>query len=564
MIGIGFSKQLRAFSFCLIPVITAFFIFGGVSYAQNTDASDAPEDRDIDPTPESRQLTALPLLVKLPGTNDDVEPSFRVEAPEFVQLGWGWSQSRGAPLPTVCIEFTAARGKAQTSHISIEEVSDNYSLSKAMDVSASVSVRAMGAPVDSKAEFAKSSKVSATSISFLVAAEVLNSAEFAAPGTAKDQELKAVRLTEWAAGIAAKDLQAFQDVCGEGYVAAMFSGARAYLLSVIETKSKLERESMRASVSGSGWGQKAEAAVGTNKQLDTASLKRNVTFFQQGGSAEAPKVETELPRDAEQAINRITKLASAAAEAGKVFEIEISPYEILENFPHGQRLLAKEEEHDQLAALWGAYTTIYDDLAVAISSPADYLVPVRNCDSATECSIFLSDMNKKGRLPMVEAIQDMTLVALAKIELMAEQCLVKEEACEVNSEEVRSPYSVLANMPIHKPTLPEENPSTQVHTDIFLRDAVMRRCNFGARTPGCISNKMINAWAARKGLLSQVLEDPDKVLKEIEQRCRANVTGGYVGDADNGDAKVLWHSPSVVFKARADGTLDFDCPPRSS
>ncbi len=499
---------------------------------------------------------SVPMVLRGGGRGDDdtPEPSFTVEAPEVVELGWGWSQARSAPIPTSCIEFEPSQRDAQTSNISIEEISDSYSLAKSMDVSASVSVRAMGASVDGKASFAKSSKVSATSTSYLVTAEVLNSARYAAP--ARRGEPRAIRLAEWAEKLAKEDYDRFQKICGEGYVGAAIDGARAYLLSVVQTKTKTERATMRASVSGSGWGQKASAAAGTDESSASASYNRNVTFYQQGGSASAPAEQSDLPENAEEAIARIKKLATAAATAGKTFEIEIFPYAILSNFPADRNSFAEEDEHDELAAAWGAYNTLYDDLADILATPDAFVLPLRSCktgdDQAFTCEVKFEKLDAAG-LSGVEQLQDQVLAALEALETEALVCLDADEDCQVDvAALVRSPYSVYANMPVPDPAI-----TLRGHTDFMLRDAAMARCRFGALTPGCIDNRMINAWAARTGLASHAVTDPDATLRAIGACESVSDKIVIVGDADDPAEKVVWHAPGLQFDAAG----GFMCPP---
>jgi len=489
-----------------------------------------------------------------PGLEDDIpEPSFVVEAPEVVELGWGWSQARSAPIPTSCIEFELSQRDAQTSNISIEEISDSYSLAKSMNVSASISVRAMGASVDGKASFAKSSKVSSTSTSYLVTAEVLNSARYAAP--AKRGEPRAIRLADWAEKLAKEDYDRFQKICGEGYVGAAIDGARAYLLSVVETKTKTERATMRSSVSGSGWGQKASAAAGTDENSESASYNRNVTFYQQGGSASAPAEQSDLPENAEEAIARIKKLATAAATAGKTFEIEIFPYAILSNFPEDRNSFAEEDEHDELAAAWGAYNTLYDDLADVLADPTGFVIPKRTCtadaEAAFTCTVTFADVATKG-LAEVEQLQDQVLDALEILETEALVCLDADDECEVDvASLVRSPYSVYASMPVQDAAI-----TLRGHTDFMLRDAASGRCRFGALTPGCIDNRMINAWAARTGLASHAVADPDATLRAIGACETITDKIAIVGDADDPAEKVVWHAPGLPFDAAG----VFSCP----
>lgn len=545
-----------------LPTLLAAALLAPAASAQDTATPTETPPAVAEPAPERQTLRLSPdntLAVTAPkrlaaADDDTPEPSFTVEAPEVVELGWGWSQARGASVPTRCIEFESAQRDAQTSNISIEEISDSYSLAKSMKVSASVSVRAMGASVDGKASFAKNSKVSSTSTSYLVTAEVLNSARYAAP--AKRGEPRAIRLADWAEKLATEDYDSFQRICGEGYVGAAIDGARAYLLSVVQTKSKAERATMRASVSGSGWGQKASASAGTDENSESKSFNRNVTFYQQGGSASAPDEQSDLPENAEEAIARIKKLATAAATAGKTFEIEIFPYAILSNFPSDRKSFAEEDEHDELSAAWGAYNTLYDDLADILADPAGYAIPRRQCAAveggAFSCTITFEAV-APDHLPMVEALQDQTLDALEVLERQAQICLDAEEECAVDVPSlVRSPYAVYANMP-----MPTGVTALRDHTDFMLRDAATGRCRFGALTPGCIDNRTINAWAARTGLASHAVTDPDAALRAIGACETVTDRIVIVGDADDPAEKVVWHAPDLEF----DRAGAFICPP---
>lgn len=447
-------------------VLTAVMVAGGAAAIYSIETGplgDAPSPGDTDAEiaavikneePEN-QAEAWSERRESPVRHYDdevTEKSFFVEAPEVVELAWGWSQARAEPIPTVCIDYATDSRTAQSSDIKITEVRDSYSLAKAMNVSSSVSVKGVGYNVSGKASFAKNTNVSSSSVTYLVNAEVLNGADYVRP-TASG----AVRLTEAAANMARTDLERFQAVCGEGFVSATISGARAYLLAETQTTSRSERQSVRASVKGSGWGVKVQAAVSGSSESNTENLTRTITFYQQGGAAGAGGASQDaLPEDAAQAISRIKELPVAAATAGKVFELQVTPYQVLENFPRGADLLGPEDEHDEIAADWGAYQTLYADLKLVLENPGQYVIPIRNCAGAEATATCVIEMvplvqdfqvNSQA-IAMVEALQDMTLVAMSEIEIAAEICLVVEEDCDYDGTLVRSPYSVRASMPL--------------------------------------------------------------------------------------------------------------------
>ena len=547
--------------------------------AQSTQTDDAME----------LSFASAPSLSARSSGRSDIPGSFSVAAPEVVKLGWGWSEQRGEAIPTECIVFSQGSGGAQTSNITIREVSDSYTLAKAMDVSASTTVRAFGAKVDGKASISKNSKITSMSVTYVVRAEVLNDSIYVAPPLDGDADVPqaetvavstdalapigpSVRLTDEAAALAEANPTAFRRICGDGYVSAAVSGARAYLVSVVKTQSKEERETMRASVTGEGWGQKASVAAGSDKTASSSSYERDLTFFQEGGSATQtnptpvvadtaegegaepdPLADSDLPADADQAIARIRKLATAARDAGKLFEISISPYEALANYPAADARQSDLDEHEDLAALMGAYETLYDDLTVALADRDGYAAPVRSCGDT--CTTALVGLKDPAAFRQVEDAQDMALEALNQLEQMAQACFAAGDECTIDLGSVRSPYAAYVNAPI--PVFAETKVSLDDHASIFLRDTSAGRCRLGARTPGCITNAMIRAWLDRQGLKSVAVANVAEVVGTIAECETIEDNRAYRGDANDPDASVVWTNPAVTF----DRFGNVVCPP---
>ncbi|WP_299044205.1 hypothetical protein [uncultured Tateyamaria sp.] len=536
-------------------------------------------------------FASAPSLSTRSSGRSDIPGSFAVAAPDVVKLGWGWSEQRGEAIPTECILFSEGSGGAQTSNITIREVSDSYTLAKAMDVSASTTVRAFGAKVDGKASISKNSKITSMSVTYVVRAEVLNDSVYVAPpdlvtdtapaetqvtgAPAPEAVGPAVSLTDQAAALAASDPDAFRRICGDGYVSAAVSGARAYLVSVVKTSSKEERETMRASVTGEGWGQKASVAAGSDQTASSSSYERDLTFFQEGGSATQstpvpvnagtdeedqpavapdPLADSDLPADADQAIARIRKLATAARDAGKLFEISISPYEALANYPAADARQSDLDEHEDLAALMGAYETLYDDLTVALADRGGYAAPVRVC--AETCAVELVALTDAAAFRQVEDAQDVALVALDQLEQLAQACFAAGDTCDIDLRAVRSPYAAFVNAPI--PVGADSSlPSLDDHATIFMRDRSAARCQLGARTPGCITNAMIRAWQDRQGMKSVPVADVAEAVGTIAE-CETLVDNRvYRGDANDPDSSLVWVNPAMDF----DRFGNVVCPP---
>jgi len=490
-----------------------------------------------------------------------VEAAFMVEAPETgLDLGWGWSVDRGQVIPTECVQFTRRDDPAQETTVSIEEVRDSQSLSKAMDISSSVSVNAIGYSASGKAKFAKNTKITSFSTTYTIRAEVRNGAVYAGPKDPERGHLgAAVVLTDAAAAMARRDLEAFQQACGEGFVSAKMTGAEAFAVIDIQTRSKTESEKVKASVKGSGWGVKVNAAFAASSATGRDSSNTNISFYQAGGSGNP------LPKDKDEILARITNLAQDALDAPKTYSLEITPYQVLENFPRGAELTADAGETDEIAAAWGLYRTVYDDIGTVFAEPAQFTLPVAVCEGAArlaDCEISFMAINGESlnaetgtgavtTLELLGALQDVALLALDRIELGAQNCLEADENCAFDPAALRSSYAVRANMPLPKGWLegtPGQIELRAAHAAFHLRDAARGRCGVSSLELGCISNAEIDAWSARIGLVPLAASESDSFARAVAV---LDGQGPYLtGDPDRPDALTLWVPPAQFHAVR--------------
>jgi hypothetical protein len=493
-----------------------------------------------------------------------VTKAFGVEAPQTgVDLGWGWSTDRGQTIPTRCVEFEILKNPEQETKVSVKEVRDSQELASAMDISAAVQVKTVGFAGSGKAKFAQSTNISSFSTTLLLKAEVRNGAEYAAPKAAlKGHAGPAVLLTEGAAALARRDLGAFKATCGEGFVSAKVTGAEAFAVIDFQTRTVKERRAAQASAEGAGWGVKVDGAFKATSGKDAVSSKSSISFYQAGGSG------NELPQDADAIKERIKNLSQDAIKAGKTYTLQITPYQVLENFPRGVELSADVGETDEITQSWGLYRTVYDDIGIVFASPSEFELPVALCGEAastpSDCTVTFKPVNhqaidegiKVSTLDMLGALQDVALVSLDRVELGARQCLAADAACAFNPAALRSSYAARVGMPL--PTSWLDNGSDARPTDadkraaqvaFQLRDAARGRCAISSLAQGCISNAEIAGWAARTGFVPLAADNQaafDRAVAALKGK-----TPFFTGDANDPDALTLWVPPASWATARA-------------
>lgn len=493
-----------------------------------------------------------------------VTKAFMVEAPQTgVNLGWGWSADRDQTIPTRCVAFETLRNPEQETRVSIKEVRDSQELASAMDISAAVQVKTVGFEGSGKAKFAQETNISSFSTTLLLKAEVRNGAEYAAPkATPKGHAGPAVVLTEDAAALARRDLDAFKATCGEGFVSAKVTGAEAFAVIDFQTRTAMERKTAEASAEGAGWGVKVDGAFNAASQTGSTSMKSSISFYQAGGSGD------DLPQDAEAIKTRIKNLAQDAIKAGKAYTLQITPYQVLENFPRGAQLSADAGETDEIAQSWGLYRTVYDDIGTVFATPADFELPVAICSqdakAPSDCTVAFKpvnhvDISNGGRvstLDMLGALQDVALVSLDRVELGAQQCLAADAACNFDPATLRSSYAARAGMPLPakwldtKSDAPKATDADKRAAQIAfqLRDAARGRCAISSLAQGCISNAEIAGWAMRTGFVP--LAAKNRAAFDRGVAALKGKSPFFTGDADAPDALTLWVPPAALPTAR--------------
>ena len=494
-----------------------------------------------------------------PSRRADIPASEIVAAPETgVDLGWGWRGAQGEAVPTRCVEFGPTKASGQTVSLEFSEVQDSYELANSLGMSSAATVKGVGYKVSGEAKFAKSTRVKTSETTFVIEAEVLNPAAYAGP----PPEMDSVRLTTQAVALARRNdgLAAFKQVCGDGYVSALTTGAKFIAVVAVKTRSVQERESLRAKIEGGGWGVKVNAAMNSESSSARDSMQRRISVHQSGG---AP---ADIPMEPEEIVAHAKQLARLADAGGKLFRLAVTPYQNLSNWPAGKDLRENSMEFDQLADLWGAYSAIYAEIDAALARPADYAVPMRRClPDAENCAAnVFESLDQPGARIIAEAVQDEALAALERLNIAAQGCVVKAEACDFNEAVFRSPYALRVRAPIltcliatpppsaptDSCTVPTEfDKARKIFVDVMVRTPAKSRCRIDPFMLGCLSNAEISEWDRRVGLASAFVAPGKR---------GAESTDALLSDPWPAMIDVVWtaHPPAAAADQDADQKTD--------
>ncbi|MBW9258358.1 MAG: hypothetical protein K1562_12140 [Candidatus Thiodiazotropha sp. (ex. Lucinisca nassula)] len=546
---------------------------------------------------------------------DEVDAVEIVESPATgVALGWGWNRGDSEPIPTICVEFVAGEEPAQTRYMTMSEVSDSYTMMKSLGVSAEASVKAIGYQASGKAAFAKSTNLNSQSSTFIMNAVVQNGVRYAAP--VPDSEDKgsdyqppvterggtrgAIRLTPKALQLATRrdGLDAFKRHCGSAFVSAIYGGAKLTAAISFVSKSLEEKSSLSAEMSGSGWGARFKAKVKGGETSANSSNRMDISIFMTGGKGDA------IPASQDDLLNKLETISLDAYDAPKDFQIAITPYEIVSNWP-GKLLPDKESEFEELASYWGSYNTLYDEIQQILDNPHDYYTVsidgdgcpvVPQCTAETkaydtsvatlnhmrqnleaikgwaaqiatiekplilardEANAALKRCQEKHNLTSTEQAannlsslkraQDEVLVALRQMQEEARECSDRSDKCSFNVNRYRSPYAFRIQLPV---PVSASLTSVEEIVDYLVGRPAKHRCEFSPSDPGCLTNGEIDQWQSRLGFSSVNRSvQPDAFAKYAQI---TDLKKEKAGDADSAAVSECTTSHSRYEEGRTD------------
>ena len=481
-----------------------------------------------------------------------------VEVPDTgIHLGWGWNTFDAESVPTICVDFVEGREEAQTQYMTMHEVADSYELMRHLGVSAEASVKSIGFEASGKASFAKNLNVTGFSSSFVLQATVDNGVRFAAPlplPETKAQEGVAligprggnrgsIRLTKDALAVARRgDMREFKRQCGNAFVSAIFSGAKLTGLLTVQARSQTEQEEVAAELTGTGVGLRLRAALVTGSKTTAGSKQVDVSAFLTGGK------DVKIPASRNELLAALDILSRIASGAAKDFHMAVTPYEALSNWP-AQDITGEPGEFDQLASIWGAYNTLYDEIEHILERPHEFVgatVDARGAVSWTSapCPPPPAKPGDTGprllspeQLLRLEAVQDEVFDGLERLRLRAQECTASAEACTFAEDAFRSPYAYRIQLPL--PCALEKR-DAETLVEYYVRDPAKRRCEIGTDNPGCLRNDEIRGWQAKAGMEVVVLGDME-ALRAAAGRLASDKSVAFSVEPGY---PALWYNPA--------------------
>jgi hypothetical protein len=408
------------------------------------------------------------------------DQSFFFEYPvDGVDLGQGWHREAVSKAVATCIDFTAQKDTGQEQSMELSVVHDRSAVMDALDVSAEAQFKSIGYSVSGKARYAKETEVRSNSVNVVAHAKVMNGVDYVAPSEAGRP--RRVDLTHYYRDLARRNRLAFEQECGDGFVAVVYSGAElAGVLSVDEFDTKT-RASLEASLSGSIGGFSAAGKVESSTGKEVGTRKVRVTFYQTGGSG-GPMPTTELDL-----VAAVRRLPALAAESPYNYRIQVQSYRSLPGYPADT-----EEDPDRfrrtLATSYGRLLTLWHAVVEALELEAgiDY------ADSH-------EDQGASAIRERMQALHDELMKKIERIRAFSRLCAFYDEdmkptkgpnPCAV-ADDLTSidEYAYRLRLPVLKSKVGTINDPKQVAAaviDQHVRDVSRRRCERNLEDPGCL------------------------------------------------------------------------------
>ena len=324
-------------------------------------------------------VDTLGTVSEIPGprTSHKIPERFTTGVPDSgVELDMGWDSRRGEIVPNRCIQFSPIRAPGMEIEVDLSEVSDQSEIIDALNVRASVSVKSITGSGSAKASFAKKSKVKSNQTTLLLNAKIENGALFVGPPAAPAAARRAFprvrqlpKSESWPRPAPASDAivfdpavkgrlkhkDSFRELCGDYFVAAIYSGTQ--LVSTISFKSadKSSKQTITAAIKGELGGVSASADAKKDHQTALASTSLERKFMQVGGG------HGPVPVSREGLAQKLQGLAEEAAADPKFHTMELRSYREIAG---AEELVyaSNDADYETVTDYYWLLSSLYDDI----------------------------------------------------------------------------------------------------------------------------------------------------------------------------------------------------------
>lgn len=251
--------------------------------------------------------------------------------------------------------FIEGDNGSQNNNMRLLEITDNYSLMKALDIDASVQGSYMGATASAKASFANSQKFTQQSQKFLLYAKAERK-----PKTIDPDQGTLFGLTDDARA-KLNDRQAFRKLCGDSFVVAIFEGIEMFGMLNFQGISQSGQKKVSAAMGGSygGW----SASTSATKTVDTAmdSSQAELTVSISGRCDALGDLGGDMKSRWASMVNAGSKLPGCAETGGNITTYKVIPYSstFIRDWPYDDD---NDPKLNQLLFYYGAYGAVLDSI----------------------------------------------------------------------------------------------------------------------------------------------------------------------------------------------------------
>jgi hypothetical protein len=211
--------------------------------------------------------------------------------------------------------------------------------------------------------------------------------------------------------------------CGDSFVSAKFGGAELSAFLTFRTHSFDEQRKIKADVEGSGFGMEFKASTTSTMKNYSEKKQLDILFHQSGGSG------VPLPTTHQEIVERIRELATAARTAPRFYQIEVTRYDTLPNWPRGPES-PDVANYGEIASQYEKFESLREQVQSILAN--------------RDAFILFSGVS----IESLRDLDDVLLKHLQRLRIAARECSESIGAkCKINSEDTISDYEYRIRMP---------------------------------------------------------------------------------------------------------------------